>query len=70
MPDGAGPVRLRVRLQIAVNQSEQLAAAAQEAGVNVTTCFPEKGNHEDTPAWHPEEVEERIVGVFRSALGL
>jgi len=55
--------------RIDVNQSEQLAAAAQAAGVNVTTWFPEKGNHVQTPAWYPEEFEQRMVGFFKENLG-
>jgi fermentation-respiration switch protein FrsA (DUF1100 family) len=55
--------------RIDVNQSEQLAAAAQAAGVKVTAWFPEKGNHVQTPAWYPEEFEQRMVGFFRDSLG-
>ncbi len=54
--------------RIDVNQSEQLAAAAQAGGAQVTTWFPELGNHVQTPAWYPEEFEQRIVGFFRGAL--
>jgi pimeloyl-ACP methyl ester carboxylesterase len=50
--------------RINVNQSEQLAAAAQAAGARVTAWFPEKGYHVQTPAWYPEEFEQRMVGFF------
>ena len=62
-------VHSRADTRIDVNQSEQLAAAAQAAGVNVTAWFPETGDHVQTPAWYPEEFEERLVGFFRGALG-
>jgi pimeloyl-ACP methyl ester carboxylesterase len=55
--------------RIGVHQSEQLAAAAQAAGANVTAWFPEKGYHVQTPAWYPEEFEQRMVGFFRDSLG-
>jgi pimeloyl-ACP methyl ester carboxylesterase len=54
--------------RIDVNQSEQLAAAAQAAGARVTAWFPEKGYHVQTPAWYPEEFEQRMVGFFRDSL--
>ncbi len=55
--------------RIAISQSEQLAAAAQAAGVKVTTWFPENGEHVQTPAVYPQEFEQRLVGFFRGALG-
>jgi alpha-beta hydrolase superfamily lysophospholipase len=55
--------------RIDVNQSEQLAAAARAAGVKVTAWFPERGYHVQTPAWYPEEFEQRMVGFFRDSLG-
>jgi pimeloyl-ACP methyl ester carboxylesterase len=55
--------------RIDVNQSEQLAAAAQAAGARVTAWFPERGYHVQTPAWYPEEFEQRMVGFFRENLG-
>ncbi len=55
--------------RIDIGQSEQLAAAAQAAGVDVTTWFPEKGEHVQTPAVYPQEFEQRLVGFFRQALG-
>jgi hypothetical protein len=55
-------------LRIDVKQSEQLAAAARSAGANVTTWFPENGEHVQTPAVYPEEFEKRLVGFFRDAL--
>jgi pimeloyl-ACP methyl ester carboxylesterase len=55
--------------RIDVHQSEQLAAAAQAAGAKVTAWFPEKGYHVQTPAWYPEEFEQRMVGFFRENLG-
>jgi uncharacterized protein len=54
--------------RIDFNQSEQLAAAAQAAGARVTAWFPEKGSHVQTPAWYPEEFEQRMVGFFRENL--
>jgi dipeptidyl aminopeptidase/acylaminoacyl peptidase len=62
-------VHTRADTRINVNQSEQLAAAAQAAGVNVTTWFPENGEHVQTPAVYPQEFEQRLVGFFRGALG-
>ena len=62
-------VHTRADIRIDFRQSEQLAAVAQAAGVNVTTWFPENGEHVQTPAVYPEEFEERIVGFFREALG-
>jgi dipeptidyl aminopeptidase/acylaminoacyl peptidase len=55
--------------RIAIQQSEQLAAAAVEAGIDVTTWFPESSEHVQTPAVYPQEFEERMVGFFREALG-
>jgi len=55
--------------RIDISQAEQLAAAAQAAGVDVTTWFPEKGRHVRTPAVYPQEFEQRMVGFFREALG-
>ncbi len=50
------------------SQSELLAAAAQEAGVQVSTWFPEEGKHMQVPAVYPEEFEQRVVGFFRENL--
>lgn len=50
------------------SQSELLAAAAQEAGVKVSTWFPENGEHMQIPAAHPQEFEQRLVGFFRENL--
>lgn len=55
--------------RIDYHQSEQLAAAAQAAGVKVTTWFPEGGDHMTTPAVHTQEFEQRLVGFFRETLG-
>jgi fermentation-respiration switch protein FrsA (DUF1100 family) len=57
-----------VDTRIDIGQSEQLAAAAQAAGANVTTWFPEKGEHVQTPAVYPQEFEQRLVGFFRQNL--
>jgi pimeloyl-ACP methyl ester carboxylesterase len=68
---GSRPVYIvhsRADRRIDVNQSEQLAAAAQAAGVNVTPWFVEKGDHVQTPAWYPEEFEQRLAGFFQEAL--
>jgi uncharacterized protein len=62
-------VHTRADTRISINQSEQLAAAAQAAGVNVTAWFPENGEHVQTPAVYPQEFEQRLVGSFRGALG-
>jgi dipeptidyl aminopeptidase/acylaminoacyl peptidase len=62
-------VHTRADTRIDVRQSEQLAAAAKSAGVNVTTWFPENGEHVQTPAVYPDEFEQRLVGFFRQALG-
>lgn len=62
-------VHTRADTRISVNQSEQLAAAAQAAGVKVTTWFPKNGEHVQTPAVYPEEFEQRLVGFFRETLG-
>ncbi len=62
-------VHTRADSRIAISQSEQLAAAAQAAGVNVTTWFPDDGEHVQTPAAYPQEFERRMVGFFRSTLG-
>ena len=61
-------VHTKADTRIDVNQSEQLAAAAQAAGVNVTTWFPENGEHVQTPAVYPQEFEQRLVGFFQGAL--
>jgi fermentation-respiration switch protein FrsA (DUF1100 family) len=50
------------------SQSELLAAAAQEAGVKVSTWFPENGEHMQIPAAYPQEFEQRVVGFFRENL--
>lgn len=55
--------------RISMEQSEQLAAAAQAAGVRVTTWFPQGGDHMTTPAVHTQEFEQRLVRFFRENLG-
>jgi fermentation-respiration switch protein FrsA (DUF1100 family) len=62
-------VHTRADTRIDINQSEQLAAAAKASGANVTTWFPENGEHVQTPAVYPQEFEQRMVGFFREALG-
>jgi fermentation-respiration switch protein FrsA (DUF1100 family) len=62
-------VHSRADRRISVRQSEELAAAARAAGVNVTTWFPENGLHLQTPAVYPEEFERKMVGFFRENLG-
>ena len=52
-----------------INLSEQLAAVAHETGANVTTGFPENGEHVQTPAVYPQEFEQRLVGFFKQYLG-
>lgn len=54
--------------RISYHQSEQLAAAAQAAGVRVTTWFPQGGDHMTTPAVHTQEFEQRLVGFFKENL--
>ncbi len=62
-------VHTRADTWIDIKQAEQLAAAAKAAGVNVTTWFPEKGEHVQTPAAYPQEFEQRLAGFFRQSLG-
>lgn len=62
-------VHSRTDRRVSIRQSEELAAAARAAGVNVSTWFPEKSQHLQTPAVYPEEFEQRLVGFFREALG-
>jgi fermentation-respiration switch protein FrsA (DUF1100 family) len=62
-------VHSRADTRIAVEQSLQLAAAAEDAGVELTTWFPEQSEHALTPSVYPEEFEQRLVGFFRGALG-
>jgi fermentation-respiration switch protein FrsA (DUF1100 family) len=61
-------VHTRADTRIDLNRSEQLAAAAQAAGLNVTTWFPENGEHVQTPVVYPQEFEQRMVGFFRQSL--
>ena len=61
-------VHSRTDRRVSIRQSEELAAAARAAGVNVTTWFPEKSQHLQTPAVYPEEFEQRLVGFFQGAL--
>jgi pimeloyl-ACP methyl ester carboxylesterase len=61
-------VHSRSDRRISIRQSQELFNAAQEAGVNVTAWFPENGLHLQTPAWYPEEFEQRMVGFFRQTL--
>jgi fermentation-respiration switch protein FrsA (DUF1100 family) len=61
-------VHSRADTRIAVHQSEQLAAAAQAAGVDVTTWFPDQSEHVQTPAVYPEEFKRRMTGFFEEAL--
>jgi pimeloyl-ACP methyl ester carboxylesterase len=55
--------------RISIRQSQELANAAQAAGVSVATWFPENGLHLQTPAAYPQEFEQRLVGFFRENLG-
>jgi hypothetical protein len=55
--------------RIGLNQSEQLAEAAQAAGASLTTWFPEESEHVQTPAVYPQEFEQRMVAFFSEALG-
>ena len=59
----------RADTRIDIHQSEQLADAAQAADVNVTTWFPESGEHVQTPAVYPQEFGRRLVDFFRENLG-
>jgi len=61
-------VHSRADTRIAVQQSEQLAAAAEKAGVDVTTWFPDQSEHVQMPAVYPEEFEQRMAGFFGEAL--
>jgi dipeptidyl aminopeptidase/acylaminoacyl peptidase len=62
-------VHTQADTRIDINQSRQLAAAAEEAEAQVTTWFPENGEHVQTPAAYPDEFERRMVDFFRQALG-
>ena len=55
--------------RVSISQSHELAAAALDAGVNVKAWFPERSGHLQTPAFYPEEFEQRLVGFFRETLG-
>jgi dipeptidyl aminopeptidase/acylaminoacyl peptidase len=55
--------------RIDIDQSRQLAAAAQAAGVKVTTWFPDAGEHVQLPAVYGPEFEQKMVDFFRTALG-
>ncbi len=61
-------VHTRADTRIDSSQSEQLAAAAQAAGANVTAWFPENGEHVQTPAAYPQEFELRLVEFFKETL--
>jgi len=68
---GARPVYIvhsRADTRIAVEQSQQLAAAAEGAGVDLVTWFPEQSEHVQTPAVYADEFEQRLVGFFQGAL--
>jgi fermentation-respiration switch protein FrsA (DUF1100 family) len=62
-------VHSRADTRIPLDQAQQLAAAAQKAGVDVTIWFTDEGEHVQTPAVYPQEFEERLVGFFRQSLG-
>lgn len=69
---GARPVYIvhsQADTRIVVEQSQQLAAAAESAGVNLTTWFPAQSEHVQTPAVYPEEFEHRLVGFFQGTVG-
>jgi len=61
-------IHSRADTRIDSTQSELLAAAAQAAGVKVTTWFPENGEHMQIPAAYPQEFEQRLVGFFSENL--
>jgi fermentation-respiration switch protein FrsA (DUF1100 family) len=61
-------VHSRADTRIDSSQSELLAAAAQAAGVKVSTWFPENGEHMQIPAAYPQEFEQRLVDFFRENL--
>ncbi len=62
-------VHSRADTRIPLDQAQELAAAAQTVGVDVTIWFTDKGEHVQTPAVYPQEFEERLVGFFRQSLG-
>jgi fermentation-respiration switch protein FrsA (DUF1100 family) len=69
---GARPVYIvhsQADTRIVIEQSQQLAAAAESAGVNLTTWFPAESDHVQTPAIYPEEFERRVVGFFQETIG-
>jgi dipeptidyl aminopeptidase/acylaminoacyl peptidase len=62
-------VHSRADTRIALHHSDQLAAAARAAGVNVTTWFIDKAEHVQAAAYSPEEFQGKMVEFFRGALG-
>lgn len=54
--------------RVAIHHSQQLEAAANAVGANVTFWYVDGADHMRMPAVYPEEYEARIVGFFRSTL--
>jgi dipeptidyl aminopeptidase/acylaminoacyl peptidase len=54
--------------RIVCGQTEQLVAAAEAAGVNITVWYPEGCEHVQTPAVHSGAFEQRIVAFYERAL--
>lgn len=55
--------------RIRVHHSQQLEAAAQEAGVDATCWYIDEAGHVQGPGFYPEEFEARITGFFGANLG-
>lgn len=54
--------------RVAIHHSQQLQAAAEAVGANVTFWYVEGADHMQIPAVYPAEFEEKIVDFFRTAL--
>ncbi|MCB0199459.1 MAG: hypothetical protein H6649_15180 [Caldilineae bacterium] len=61
-------VHSRADTRIDSTQGELLAASARAAGVDVTTWFPDRGEHMQVQAAYPQEFEERLAGFFEENL--
>ena len=55
--------------RIRVHHSQQLEAAAKEAGVDATFWYIDEADHVQGPGVYPEEFEARIVEFFGTNLG-
>jgi dipeptidyl aminopeptidase/acylaminoacyl peptidase len=55
--------------RVRVHHSQQLQAAAEQAGVNATFWYIYDAGHTRAPVVYPQEFEERLVSFFGRALG-